>query len=75
MAIEAEDASYWRDLVECGYDEHDSPCAARFGRLSRLNIAYLFNELIKIKDDIRVSGTSDRAQLEKLSSLMHRYGQ
>jgi len=43
---------YWEALVECSYDNNDEPFVARFGRLSHLNVAYLFNELIQLKADI-----------------------
>ncbi|KAI0595957.1 hypothetical protein F4775DRAFT_566736 [Biscogniauxia sp. FL1348] len=65
--------TYWRALFDCGYDSRDDPFVARFGRLSRLHIAYLFNELIKIKADIRSNGKSSQEQMDRLGLLLHRY--
>ncbi|KAI1485154.1 hypothetical protein F5X96DRAFT_674917 [Biscogniauxia mediterranea] len=65
--------SYWRAIVDCGYDSQHGPFVARFGRLSRLNIAYLFNELIRIKADIRKNGETSQEQMGQLSLLLHQY--
>ncbi|CAO2654505.1 Nn.00g112380.m01.CDS01 [Neocucurbitaria sp. VM-36] len=64
---------YWEALVDCGYDRRDDPFVARFGRLSRLNIAYQFNELIKIKSDIRINGKTNQEQMDQLGSRLHQY--
>ncbi|KAI2472674.1 hypothetical protein F4781DRAFT_318043 [Annulohypoxylon bovei var. microspora] len=65
--------SYWKDLVDCGYDSQDGPFVGRFGRLSRLNIAYLFNELIKMKAKIRNDGETSQEQMNQLGLLLHQY--
>jgi hypothetical protein len=66
---------YWEALVNCGYDKQDNPFVARFGRLSRLNITYLFNELIKIKADIRINGDTNQEQMDLLALRLHQYSE
>lgn len=65
---------YWEALVDCGYDEQNNPFVARFGRLSRLNITFLFNELIVIKADIR-NGHRGKEQMDRLALCLHHYGE
>ena len=64
---------YWEALVDCGYDNEEGPYIARFGRLSHLNLAYLFNELIQVKANIRSDGTTNQQEMERLGVLLHQY--
>lgn len=74
-SMQATRDNYWEALVDCGYDKQDDPFVARFGRLSRLNIIYLFNELIKIKADIRIRGETNQEQMDLLGLRLHQYSQ
>lgn len=74
MAALGDDEQYWDDMVRCGYGYEETPFVARLGRLSRLNVLYLFNELIKIKASIRANGTTNKSQMEELALKMHQYG-
>lgn len=75
MAFTTRDDEYWQELVSCVYGTQNNPCVARFGRLSRLNIAFLFNELVRIKADIRANGTTNQKQMDELALRMHQYGE
>jgi hypothetical protein len=75
VAIHENHELYWKVLVDCGYDDQDDPLAARFGRLSRLNITYLFNELIKIKAEIRLKGDTNKDQMDLLGKRLHQYSE
>lgn len=70
-----QDELYWKSLVDCGYGNQERPFVARLGRLSRLNITHLLNELMKIKADIRHRGTTDQPQMERLSMILHQYSE
>lgn len=74
-SIQAASDRYWEALVDCGYDRQDDPFVARFGRLSRLNIAHLFNELVKIKADIRSNGETNQEQMDRLGLRLHQYSE
>lgn len=69
------DDAYWRHLVKCSYDGTKDPFAARLNRLSRLNVAFLFNELTKIKAEVRATETTSQEQMELLAVRMHQYGE
>ncbi|KAE9363943.1 hypothetical protein N431DRAFT_489767 [Stipitochalara longipes BDJ] len=65
--------NYWEDLVQCSYRASEEPPIGEFGRLQRLNLAHILNEIARIKASIRHSKTTSHSQMELLRRLLHEY--
>jgi len=67
-------AEYWQNLVQSTYDQKDEPLLGEFGRLQRLNITHLLNEIVRIKAAVRYNNTTSQEQIDRLREVMHHYG-
>jgi hypothetical protein len=64
---------YWERLVKCSYQKQAEPIFSEFGRLQRLNLTYLFNQIARIKASIRGNNTTSKEEMDQLGLLLHQY--
>ncbi|KAK4205771.1 hypothetical protein QBC40DRAFT_312099 [Triangularia verruculosa] len=75
---------YWERLVANAYEhdnradlnilkEYDHPALGDFNRLHRLNLTHLFNNLVRIKAEIKHQKTTSSKQMELLRVTLHQY--